>query len=59
MISPVFKWVNQAKGIPIRNGSCLDEGFSAKVLDKTFSAFSYSLDVELYSSSYYNNNEEN
>jgi hypothetical protein len=58
MITPVFKQVVHAKNIPIRKGTCQDQGYSTKVLDKTFSAFAYSLDVELYSTSY-NNNDVN
>ncbi|KAG7349753.1 pectin acetylesterase [Nitzschia inconspicua] len=58
MVTPVFKQVVHAKGIPIQKGTCRDQGYSTKLLDKTFSAFAYSLDVELYSASYNNNDEE-
>jgi hypothetical protein len=55
---PIFRHVLRKKNIPIYRGQCImqDGGiYSTHVLDKTFSAFSYSLDVELYGSSYSNN----
>ena len=55
---PIFRHVLRKKNIPIYRGQCImqDGGiYSTHVLDKTFSAFSYSLDVELHGSSYSNN----
>jgi len=52
LITPMFKHATKRKGVPIHKGTCQDQGYSSKILDKTFSAFSYSLDVELYGSTY-------
>ncbi|KAL3924018.1 MAG: hypothetical protein SGILL_001306 [Bacillariaceae sp.] len=57
LIAPVFKQVTKSKGIPIHRGTCQEQGYSSKVMDKTFSAFTYSLDVELYAADYSNNED--
>jgi membrane associated rhomboid family serine protease len=51
LISPLFQAIARNRGIPIQRGQCTENGYSTHVLDKTFSGFSYSLDVELYVSS--------
>ena len=48
---PFVKGVLKKKEIPIDRGRCSDHGYATHVLDKTFTALSYSLDVELYASS--------
>jgi len=48
---PLIQTVLRKKKIPISRGRCVDNGYSTHVIDKTFSAFSYSLDVELYGAS--------
>ena len=56
LISPLFHTIARKRGLPINRGQCTEHGYSTHVLDKTFSGFSYSLDVELYVGSNYNNN---
>jgi hypothetical protein len=48
LLVPFVKGVLRKKEIPIDRGRCSDNGYSTHVLDKTFTALSYSLDVELY-----------
>jgi len=58
IVVPVFRHVTRKKKIPIYLGRCSDQVdqdgdnsglyYTTHILDKTFSAFSYSLDVELY-----------
>merc|ERR1712238_364917 len=58
IVVPVFRHVTRKKKIPIYLGRCIDQAdqdednsglsYTTHILDKTFSAFSYSLDVELY-----------
>lgn len=48
LLVPFVRSVLRKKKVPIDKGRCSDHGYSTHVLDKTFSAFSYSLDVELY-----------
>ena len=51
LVVPIARVVLRKKEIPIHRGRCSDNGYATHVLDKTFAAFSYSLDVELYASS--------
>ncbi|VEU36812.1 unnamed protein product [Pseudo-nitzschia multistriata] len=51
LVVPIFQTVLRKKKIPIAKGRCLDNGYSNHIIDKTFSALSYSLDVELYGAS--------
>jgi len=48
LLAPFVKGILRKKDIPIDRGRCSDNGYSTHVLDKTFTALSYSLDVELY-----------
>ena len=53
IVVPAFRYVLRRKNVPIYSGRCIDQDggiYSTHILDKTFSAFSYSLDVELYGS---------
>jgi hypothetical protein len=60
IVVPAFRYVLRKKNVPIYNGRCIDQDggiYSTHVLDKTFSAFSYSLDVELYGSTSSNDDD--
>ena len=48
LLAPFVKGILRKRDIPIDQGRCSDNGYSTHVLDKTFTALSYSLDVELY-----------
>jgi hypothetical protein len=54
ILTPAFRGITRHRGIPIYSGMCQEYGYATKVLDKTLSALSYSLDVELYASNYEN-----
>ncbi len=56
LLVPFVKGVLKKKDIPINLGRCKNHGYTTHVLDKTFTALSYSLDVELYAAS--NNGDE-
>jgi hypothetical protein len=58
IVTPIFKQATKRKGIPISRGTCPDQGYDTNILDKTFSALSYSLDVELYGASYNNGDND-
>jgi hypothetical protein len=57
LLVPFVKAVLKKKEVPIYLGRCSENGYSTHVLDKTFTAVSYSLDVELYSA--YNGDDDN
>lgn len=57
LITPAFRRITRRRGIPIYSGTCQDHGYTTKVVDKTLSALSYSLDVELYASNYGNEDQ--
>jgi len=51
LLIPFAKRVLKKNKVPINRGRCSDQGYSTHVLDKTFTALTYSLDVELYAAS--------
>ena len=59
LLVPFVKHILRKKEIPISKGQCSDEGYSTHVLDKTFTALTYSLDVELYAESIQSDDDNN
>lgn len=58
LLVPFANQVLKKKKVPIGRGTCSDHGYSTHVLDKTFTAFTYSLDVEMYGASNYDDDDE-